>query len=507
MNKRRSSIQLEQEKKSRLQLEECLSDFGWHLSSPSPDLGEDFIVEIYHDGQNAGVTFYIQEKSVTNLYTRKTKDNRLVYNLKVKDLKHWEGFSLPVVIFIWDINLREGKWTLVKSLISSLDKDNPKWRKNKSDVQVYVPWENGTDFEGLKKLKIEIGRQVYPLISFGKDLAINMKLVFPKTPSGLELQKAFDLHIKEGEPVTLKGDVIQELRFSDWWERWFGKFDPSVGEVHIGELSQDRRVPISFRIISGNEKTVSLSNLEFRPIRVGTELIKFSNEHTLCPFLITFSMRRVDGVSQGSLTYLIRHVGGEPHEILQFLDFAKAIAKGGNLRVTFHDINESTSTNFPPTDQDPIDLFFYDLVRKLVVIEDKTGHFLKIPNEGISRKDAQAISELFEIVGKGIHYYTDMVMTLEFNLEGLRKLLELHKSKKSGEPVQVEMDAPESYVELFKEKIQTGPMTRRITGFWEISIQELENKLIALSLEESVELKLVKVSGTETFSNWIPKVN
>lgn len=60
MRKRRSSVQLEQEKKSRLQLEERLTDFGWRLASPFPDLGEDFIVEIYHEGINTGVTFYIQ---------------------------------------------------------------------------------------------------------------------------------------------------------------------------------------------------------------------------------------------------------------------------------------------------------------------------------------------------------------------------------------------------------------------------------------------------------------
>jgi hypothetical protein len=34
-----------------------------------------------------------------------------------------------------------------------------------------------------------------------------MKLTFPQTPDGMKLQKAFDLHIKEGEPVTIKGDV------------------------------------------------------------------------------------------------------------------------------------------------------------------------------------------------------------------------------------------------------------------------------------------------------------
>lgn len=135
MSNRRSSVQLEQEKKSRLQLEECLTDFGWHLSSPNPDLGEDFIVEIYNEGQNTGVTFFIQEKSVTNIEERKNKDNYLVYRLKAKDLKHWESFSLPVVVVIWDINLRIGKWSLVKDLISHLDQINPKWR-TKGDAQV-----------------------------------------------------------------------------------------------------------------------------------------------------------------------------------------------------------------------------------------------------------------------------------------------------------------------------------------------------------------------------------
>jgi len=111
---RRSSIQVEQEQRSKHQLAERLSEIGWYFTSPSLDLGEDFIVEIYHEGKNTGVTFYIQEKSVTNLEKRRTKDNRLVYTLKVKDLKHWEDFSLPVVIVIWDVKLREGNGDLLK---------------------------------------------------------------------------------------------------------------------------------------------------------------------------------------------------------------------------------------------------------------------------------------------------------------------------------------------------------------------------------------------------------
>jgi len=504
MSNRRSSVQLEQEKKSRLQLEECLTDFGWHLASPNPDLGEDFIVEVYNDGQNTGVTFYIQEKSITNLEKRRTKDNHLVYTLKVKDLKHWDDFSLPVVIIVWDINLREGRWCIVKDLISHLNQNNPKWRKNKSDVQVYIPWKNDTNNESLRRLKAEIGKQVYPLISFGKDLSITMKLTFPQTPDGMKLQKAFDLHIKEGEPVTLKGDVIQELKFSDWWETWFGGFDLKQAEIYIGESAQDRQVPISLKIIPTKGKTVSLSNLEFKPIRVGTELIKFSNEHTLCPLLFTFSMRKADNGFQGNLTYTIRHVGGEPHEIMEFLNFGKAMSLGGKLRVEFHDTNQSTSTSFPPADRDPIDSAFYELVQKLCVVQDKTGHFFKIPNEGISRKDAESIDEFFEVVGHGVVYYTDMVMTLGLKGEGLKMLLELHKQ---GKPVHLTLTTPSSYIEVFGEKIETGSMVRETTGSIEMSANELEATISTLSSEDIYDVKLINVNGTETLSDWLPKTS
>lgn len=502
MNKRRSSIQLEQEKKSRLQLEERLSDFGWHLATPSPDLGEDFIVQIYHEGQNTGVNFYIQEKSVTNLEDRKTKDDNLVYTLKVKDLKHWEKFSLPVAVFVWDVNLREGKWALVKELISSLDTKNPKWRKNKSDVQVYIPWKNGTNDESLRRLKAEIGKQIYPLISLGKDLSFSMKLAFPKTPDGMKLHKAFDLHIKEGEPVTLRGDVIQELKFSDWWETWFGGFDLKKAEIQIGAKSIDRRVPISLKIIPNNGKTVLLSNLEFKPIRIGTELIKFSNEHTFCPLLLTISMYRDGEKSHGNLNCVFRDTGGDPHELLRYLEFVMSMGYGGKLRVDFNDVNQSTSTDFPATNQDAIDPVFYELVQKLCVIQDKTGRFLKIPKEGVSVKDEGSIRELFDVVENGVVYYKDMVMTLGLKVEALKILLDLHKKQ---EPIHLTFTYPDSYVELFGEKVETGPMVREVTGVVEMSVNELEETINRLFPEDIFDIKLVNVNGTETLSDWRSK--
>lgn len=503
MGNRRSSLQLEQEQKSRHQLAERLSDFGWHFTSPSPDLGEDFIVEIYHEGQNTGITFYVQEKSVTNLSARKTKKENLVYQLKVKDLKHWESFSLPVVIIIWDVNLRDGRWCLVRELISYLDQNNPKWRKNKKDVQVYLPWGNGISDEGLRRLKVEIGKQVYPLISSGKDLSLNMKLSFPNTPEGVNLRKAFDLHIKEGEPVTLKGDVIQELKFSDWWETWFGGFNLKEAEIYISENSQQRAVPISFKIIPSKGKTISLSNLEFRLIQAGTEFIKFSNEHTACPLLINFSLRKEENLIHGNQTFKFRHVGGDPHEILDFMNFIKALEYGGKLRLELHDIKQSYTANFPPGIVSGLDLAFYDLIQKLSHIQDKIGHFFKIPKEGILQKDSNSIFELFEIVERGVVHYKNAFMSLELKDNALQMLLETHKQ---GKPLHLRFETDDSYVELFKERISTGPMIREITGVVEMNVSEFENTIIALKPGEFLNVNLINVNGTETLSNWQSKI-
>ncbi len=146
----RYTSQKKQELINRHQLCERLVEFGWMPNAPE-DLGEDFIVHIYFQGQATGVTFHIQEKSITNLNERR-KGNYLIYDdFKVKDLKHWEGFSLPLVLVVWDIELREGKWALVDDVIKDLDQRRPQWRNNKSKVRVYITYELVPLFEVLDR--------------------------------------------------------------------------------------------------------------------------------------------------------------------------------------------------------------------------------------------------------------------------------------------------------------------------------------------------------------------
>jgi hypothetical protein len=72
---------------------------------------------------------------VDAVHYKKRKNDNLVYDLEVKDLKHWENFSLPVVLVIWDINLREGRWALVNQIVADLFL----FRKKGKIVYVNIP--------------------------------------------------------------------------------------------------------------------------------------------------------------------------------------------------------------------------------------------------------------------------------------------------------------------------------------------------------------------------------
>jgi hypothetical protein len=81
-------------------------------------------------------------------------------------------------------------------------------------------------------------------------------------------------------------------------------------------------------------------------------------------------------------------------------------------------------------------------------------------------------------------------------------LLDLHKQ---GKPIHLRLTTTESYVELFGEKIQTGTMERETMGFVEMSVYDLESAINSLSPEESLDVRLVNVNGTETLSDWRPE--
>jgi predicted nucleotidyltransferase len=210
----RYTAQMRKEQISRNQLCERFIEFGWLAPPPPLDLGEDFIVHICFQGRAVGVHFYVQEKSVTNLFERK-RDDYAFYDFKVADLERWEAFELPVVLIVWDIELREGRWALIDGVITELDQRRPGWRANESTARVHIPWRNTTDDTGLVRLRQSIGWRLYPLISRDKSLKIKIELDFSDKEEGETSRKASELLRPIEGLCTIQDKIGQRLRIPD----------------------------------------------------------------------------------------------------------------------------------------------------------------------------------------------------------------------------------------------------------------------------------------------------
>lgn len=492
----RFTTQKKQELISCKQLGERFVEFGWMPNSPE-DLGEDFIVHIYFQGRATGVTFHVQEKSVTNLHERQ-KGDHLVYDFRVKDLKHWEAFSLPVVLIVWDIKLREGRWALLDTVISELDQRRPKWRVNKSTARVYIPWNNTTDNAGLVRLRQSIGWHLYPLIARDKQLRMNMKLNFPDTEEGRAAWKAFECFRRGGEQATFRGRIIRELKFSKWAMPWLGEYDPDNVEVSIGPPASPKTFPVDIDIISVDGETASIPTVELRLIKSGEEVAQLSNDHQTSPLHFCFTIRKPDKYVEGSIR--VNNLGSNVHLTRDVMRFLQAIATGGTLRFTFFSPdNASLAITLPPQPEKLPISECLQLIDKLCKIQDKTRQFLQVPVEGLTRADVQASYELVEIIehGKTITKHTEI--TGKFKGEALDIALDVHRQAK---PIHLTVSSHESYVELLGLKIQMGRMTRHISGTIGMPITGLEKAITALDPDEYLTLRFIDVEVVEIFPDW-----
>jgi predicted nucleotidyltransferase len=496
----RYTLQKKQERISRHQLCERLDEFGWVPSSPAEDLGEDFLVHLYFQGQATGIIFHIQLKSITNLNERRRGDYLVYDDFEVKDLKHWEAFSQPVVLVVWDVKLREGRWALVDDTIKDLDERRPTWRTNKSKVRVYIPWQNTTDDAGLIRLKQSIGRYFYPLISQNKSLELRIELRFPDTEIGSTAFRAFERAIKEGEPVEVEGEYIQNLEFSEWWMRWFGEFDAKDMRIRLGPQESVKAIPAYIDFISSDGETFSAPTTELKPTGVGTEIIKLSNRHQNPPLIFYFTIPR-DEHKKGEVSIRLNseNWGRNVSETREFVRFLQVATTGGKLILNSPPHGNILTIPVSPQPEKALGPQLFQLLDKLCNIQDKIGQIIQIPSAGLTDKDVQAIDEILAIIEYGKTISKTSEVTGEFKGQALEIMLEGHRQ---GKPIHLRISYPESFVELFDREIPTGRMTRHITGTPELSVSELEEAIKKLSPNKYLTIKFVDVEIVEVFPDW-----
>jgi hypothetical protein len=129
-----------------------------------------------------------------------------------------------VVLVVWDVDLRDGRWAILQDVIKDFDKHNPNWRTQKNKT-IHIPWQNTTDDQGLVSLRQAVGRRLYPIIAKGRIPEIRLKASFPDSSEGRPVRDEFVRFSEEGAPFILDGKYLDELTFSNRWMEWFGGFD------------------------------------------------------------------------------------------------------------------------------------------------------------------------------------------------------------------------------------------------------------------------------------------
>jgi len=488
----RFTPQLQQEQISRQQLSERLLEFGWTLATPL-DLGEDFIIHIYFQGRATGITFHLQEKSVTNLSARR-QGEALVYDLKIKDLLHWETFSQPVVLVVWDVERREGRWALIADLIADLDQRRPAWRDNKSTVRVRIPWNNTTDDEGLAQLRRRIGQYFYPLLAKDRPLEMKFKLRYPNTTEGQAALASARLTLKIGEETTIEGKFISEVNYPEWWTPWADEPDLTKIGLTISTV-----VPVFIHFTSDEGEEASLQT-EFRLVRANSTRITLSNDHQIVPLHFKVNLPKSTQHAKDILSIRVNHLGDHVCETQEILRFVQALTTGGKLQLDFLTAEQLTiDITILPKPEKSLEPAYLHLINQLCLIQSKTGCRLNLPPSGLINTDLAAIQELTQIIERGKTVAKRREASGEFRGPALEKIMEIHQQ---GDPIHLTITVDESWVDLLGQKIQTGPLTRHIRGTLAIPAADLAKAIAGLAPDEYITLSFADCEIIEIFPDW-----
>lgn len=276
---RRYSREQTQEDRSEGQLKERLAEVGWPCDRLGRDLGEDLHVRIYDDGASTGLSFHVQLKSAANAERLKRKKTpALAYPLEVKDLLHWEVSATLIVLVVWDVEKRTGWWRPIPEIIDELDEGSKGWRKKKT-ATVTVPLANGTDAEGMKRLRWAVADHNLPLVPEASNSKLTLS--FPNTPDGAASLAALNRAFDEDEAVELQ---MPKIEYEEWHRRIYGNFD-GPARIRIGRSKTSLVVParIDFESAQG---TASIPYVELRPRVWGRRKKVLSNEQQDLPVQI-----------------------------------------------------------------------------------------------------------------------------------------------------------------------------------------------------------------------------
>lgn len=498
MPRKRYSHQKKQEQISRKQFEAFLEPYDWVTGDIEPDFGEDILVRIYRDGVSTGLSLYIQLKSVKSIAARQLKSGEISYKFDVDDLCHWEVQTPMVFIVIWDVTQQMGWWISVTEAIQYLEKHNPGWRKN-SSIAVRIPFENRMDEAGLNKIRSTLADLYGPVIGKGKQITINTKFLFPKTPEGQAKFDALQRTMAAGDAIELDGQYIQEFSLPDWWTRIHGEPDPKEMVLWIGSIPSNDIIPMQIEFQSHGFQPESLPYIEFKRVKEGFEETTLSNAHQDIP--MQFNIVIKPGAAAFTINVNSNYVGKDGQTGLQLINIEKMFAQGGKVQIMSLKTGKASEYLIPPNSRPVPEPRFALFVENLAAIQQKTGRALRIPEfAALKISQMKEAQELASIVTTGEYIHTTNQVEIDVLKFGVEQLIRLPQS---GD-LFLRVEYANVVYELLGEEFELGPCVRTIHGKLSNPYDEISAWYEQAGDNDSYKIKLAMPEITDEYPNWKP---
>ena len=498
--RRRSSTQQDQEDISRKQFEAFIVPFGWKPNDIKPDLGEDFFIQIYDQGNSTGLSLYVQLKSVKNIDDHRLKSGDISYPFDAVDLEHWENHTPPVYLIVWDVHQNKGWWMSVGEAISYLKRNNPNWRK-KNNVSIQIPSDKILDVVGLKRIRRDLADLYFPIIAKDKTIDIHARFQFPPTPEGKQKLAEFERHISAGDIVELDGRYIQKFELPDFWKRLYGEIDIPSMHLRLGPTKNPVMQPAQIEFFSPEVGTERIPYVELRSVKQGQDEITLSNDAQNIPIRIRIILNSKE--KKYIHTYTLSYANIDGYTTRRHLRIQQILEKGGHLEITLLKTGHIDHLPIRPGNAAPIDPKMLAFVEKVCAIQDATGININLPDDGsYTSKDEAAAQELVSIIETGKYAETGKTASIELRKPAIVMLTEIHEKKQ--QPLRFRFISDNSFVDLLTEQIEMGPMIQYITGQWEMPIKDVRAWLESATEEDHLKVKLIDVEMVEEFDNWLP---
>lgn len=371
----------------------------------------------------------------------------------------------------------------------TLDNLNPNWR--------VVGNISGEDV----KLSLE---PKTPAAVVDEPLQITGHFRIPNTPEGKAKKEEFERAMKTGSTVTMTAEYLDRIDMPDFLVPLMGEPDKTKWQLTIGSAPASNVLVAKITMSCADGEQAVLEYIPLIPIRGGDEEITFSNEYQKVPWRITVVFNRTDHTSV--FHYKIESLGMNVKRILDAVKFNHAIAKGGILTVEHLDsgltLNQmkvaSGMVETPPK-------FLFDILERLVFIQQKTGTLIHVPPEDLLFGAAEMVRETAHKIEHGEMTLDEISFSVP--KEAARKLIE---EIKSGKPMRFEKELEEEGALLFGANISLGPA---IVSCESISMtpQALTDLIQTVNgAEEDTNVPVVFTSSEEypirvSYPKWLPQ--